>query len=68
MPIQLPGFVPSDYQQALDSVGYPPDTALRAQLALLMFTAKPHIFAHRCSTKETALMWAYTAFSVSQSW
>lgn len=34
-PIQSPGFVPSDYQQALDSVHYPLDTALRA---------KPHLF------------------------
>lgn len=31
MPIQPPGFVPSGYQQALNSVHYPLDTALRAK-------------------------------------
>lgn len=55
---------PMIISKLLDSVHYPPDTALRAQLTLLRFTAKPHVFANRCSTKETALMWAHTAFSV----
>lgn len=68
-PFSPQGFVPSDYQQTLESAHCPLDTALRAQLTLLRLTAKPTRFCKQMFCKRNSLnVGIYSLFCVSQSW
>lgn len=63
--IQLPGFVPSDNQQALDSAHYLLGTALRSRLASFRFTAKTQVLANRWFYKRNSLnVGMYSLFCV----